>query len=151
MADEVKVPAVVTPAPPATAKPAVAAAAPPTITSKNLPVEVPPPGASAPHIDGEITIDDDSDIVAKPLVSPDFTKLKPTNPAMSLRMVNRLALGGQRFEEARVQGFIVCKPADIVGMDTPGVMTIKDGTVTYGDLIAMMMPRVDYIGEIKNN
>lgn len=151
MADEVKVPAVVTPAPPATAKPAVAAAAPPTITSKNLPAEMPAPGAQAPHVDGQITIDDDSDIVAKPLVSPDFTKLKPTNPAMSLRMVNRLALGGQRFEEARVQGFIVCKPADIVGMDTPGVMTIKDGTVTYGDLIAMMMPRVDYIGAIKNN
>ena len=151
MADEVKVPAVVTPAPPAPAKPAQATAAPPTITSKNLPVEVPPPGAQAPHVDGEITIDDDSDIVAKPLVSPDFTKLKPVNPAMSLRMVNRLALGGQRFEEARVQGFIVCKPSDIIGMDKPGVMTIKDGTVTYGDLIAMMMRRLDYLGAIKNN
>jgi hypothetical protein len=68
---------------------------------------------------------------------------------MSLRLVNRLALGGQRFEEARVQGFVVCKPTDIKNM--PTLMTVKDGNVTYGDLIVMMMPRVDYLGAIKNN
>src|SRR5580692_10630299 len=113
MAEDPKPPVVVTPVPPPAPVPTVQAKAPtPTITSKNLPPQIPPPGAKAPD-PSAVTIDDDSDIVAKPLVSPDFTKLKPTNPAMSLRLVNRLALGGQRFEEARVQGFIVCKPSDI--------------------------------------
>ena len=68
---------------------------------------------------------------------------------MSLRLVYRLALGGQRFEEAKVQGFICCKPGDVQGMTD--VFTKKDGVVTYGDVIVMMMPRVDYIGAIKNN
>ena len=150
MADEVKVPVVVSGAPPVATqvKPPVANAAPPTITSKNLPPELPKPtGKESPTTPP--TIDDDSDIVAKPLVSPDFTKLQPTNPAMSLRLVNRLALGGQRFEEAKVQGFVVCKASDIKNITN--LMTIKDGVVTYGDLIVMMMPRVDYIGAIKNN
>jgi hypothetical protein len=142
MPEDPKPPVVVSPAPPSLSTP--------TITSKNLPPELPKPGA--PQVAAPPKIDDDSDIVAKPLVSPDFTKLKPTNPAMILRGVNRLALGGQRFEEARVQGYVVCKPEDIVGMKTnPGVMTVKDNTVTYGDLIFMMMPRVDYIGAIKQN
>ena len=141
MAEDPKPPVVVSPmAPPVQAK------APPTITSKNLPPVIPPPGTveAAPPV-----IDDDADIVAKPLVSPDFTKLQPTNPAMCLRLVNRLALGGQRFEEARVQGFVVCKASDIKGLTS--IMTLKDGTVTYGDLIVMMMPRIDYIGAIKQN
>lgn len=147
---------VVTPTPPAATQVKV-----PVITSKNLPPELPKPGSPADaqaQAEQALKIDDDSDIVAKPLVSPDFTKLKPTNPAMSLRLINRLALGGQRFEEAKVQGFVVCRPSDIQGMvdsvtkkEIPGVMTIKDGVVTYGDLIAMMMPRVDYVGAIKNN
>src|SRR5216684_437135 len=153
MAEDPKPPVVVSPAPPVAAqvKQPVAQAAQPTITSKNLPPEISKPkGDEQPFPEPEIN--DDSDIVAKPLVSPDFTKLKPTNPAMTLRGINRLALGGQRFEEAKVQGFIVCKPEDIVGMkEKPGVMTVKDGSVTYGDIIVMMMPRVDYIGAIKMN
>lgn len=120
---------------------------PPTLTSKNLPPVIPPP--SAQDKAAAVTVDSDADIVAKPLVSPDFTKLQPTNPAMSLRLVNRLALGGQRFEEAKVQGFIVCKQTDIKNM--PTLMSVKDGTVTYGDLIVMMMPRINYLGAIKNN
>lgn len=145
-------PVVGTPVPPPVAAPAPApapaVAKAPVITSKNLPPEVPPPGAKSAHVDG-LEIDNDSDIVAKPLVSPDFTKLKPVNPAMSLRLVNRLALGGQRFEEAKVQGFVCCKQTDI--KDCPSLMTVKDGVVTYGDLIVMMMPRIDYLGAIKNN
>ena len=140
MAEDPKPPVVVSPIP------AVVKSSTPTITSKNLPPQIPPPGTKELQ---PLTIDDDSDIVAKPLVSPDFTQLKPTNPAMSLRLINRLALGGQRFEEARVQGFVVCKPSDIQGLTS--LMTIKDGNVTYGDLIVMMMPRVDYLGAIKQN
>jgi len=149
MPDEApKPPVVVSPVPPVAPAQAQMKAPPPTITSKNLPPQIPPPGAVA-ATPPAVTIDDDSDIVAKPLVSPDFTKLLPTNPAMSLRLVNRLALGGQRFEEARVQGFVVCKPSDIKNLTN--LMTVKDGNVTYGDLIVMMMPRVDYIGAIKMN
>jgi hypothetical protein len=140
MPEDPKPPVVVAATPPPVKSPT------PTITSKNLPPQIPPPGTvevAAP------VIDDDADIVAKPLVSPDFTKLQPTNPAMCLRLVNRLALGGQRFEEARVQGFVVCKPSDVKNLTN--IMTIKDGNITYGDLIVMMMPRVDYIGAIKQN
>lgn len=144
MAEDLKPPVVVSPVAP-TVSPKSAT---PTITSKNLPPELAKPTGKESSTDVP-TIDDNSDIVAKPLVSPDFTKLKPTNPTMCLRLVNRLALGGQRFEEARVQGFVVCKASDIQGITS--VMTIKDGNVTYGDLIVMMMPRVDYIGAIKNN
>ena len=142
MAEDPKPPVVVSPAPP------VVKSATPTITSKNLPPELAKPTGKESPTDPPL-IDDDADIVAKPLVSPDFTKLQPTNPAMCLRLINRLALGGQRFEEARVQGFVVCKPSDIKGLTN--LMTIKDGNVTYGDLIVMMMPRVDYIGAIKQN
>jgi hypothetical protein len=140
-------PVVNTPTPP----PVVQAKPPapqPTITSKNLPPELPKPtGKEVPN--EAPVIDDDADIVARPLVSPDFTNLKPTNPAMMLRLVNRLALGGQRFEEARIQGFVVCKPTDI--KDLPNIMTVKDNTVTYGDVIVMMMSRDKYLGAIKNN
>jgi hypothetical protein len=144
MAEDPKPPAVVSPTPPAVKLPTAT----PTITSKNLPPELAKPTGHESPTDPPM-IDDDADIVAKPLVSPDFTKLKPTNPAMSLRLVNRLALGGQRFEEARVQGFVVCKASDVQGLTS--IMTIKDGTITYGDLIVMMMPRTDYIGAIKQN
>lgn len=148
MADDVKV--VTSPVPPAATpvKPPAVAAASPTITSKNLPPELPKPTGTEIPFDLPV-ISDDSDIVAKPLMSPDFTKLKPTNPAMSLRLINRLALGGQRFEEAKIQGFVICKPSDI--KDLPSIFSTKDGVVTYGDVIAMMMPRVDYVGAIKNN
>ena len=142
MAEDPKPPVVVSPVAPPVRPPT------PTITSKNLPPELAKPTGHESPIDPPV-IDDDADIVAKPLVSPDFTKLQPTNPAMCLRLVNRLALGGQRFEEARVQGFVVCKASDIKGLTS--IMTLKDGTVTYGDLIVMMMPRIDYIGAIKQN
>ena len=151
MAEDPKPPAVVSPAPPVATQvkqPVAQAASQPTITSKNLPPELPKPTGKESPTDLP-TLDDDSDIVAKPLVSPDFTKLLPTNPLMCLRLINRLALGGQRFEEAKVQGFVPCKTTDI--KNCPSLMTVKDGVVTYGDLIVMMMPRVDYIGAIKNN
>src|SRR5258708_19324726 len=144
MPDEV--PKVTSPTPP----PVVATPVkPPVITSKNLPPELPKPGTPAAVAAEQVTIDDDSDIVAKPLVSPDFTKLQPTNPAMVLRGINRLALGGQRFEEAKVQGYIICKPSDIKNITS--VMNVKDATVTYGDLIFIMMPRIHYILATKHN
>jgi hypothetical protein len=136
-------PVVTSPVPP----PVVAPKYPPTITSKNLPPELPKPGAVAAPV--APTIADDADIVARPLVSPDFTNLKPTNPAMILRLVNRLALDGQRFKEACIQGYVVCKVTDI--KDCPSTMTVKDGNVTYGDVIVMMMARDKYLGAIKNN
>lgn len=128
----------------------------PVITSANLPKPVQPGQTSAPAdsqvAQGKIEeqrIANDADIIARPLVSPDFTNIKPANPAMMLRLVNRLALGGQRFEEARIQGFVVCKASDI--KEVPNTMTVKDGNVIYGDVIVMMMPRDKYIGAIKYN
>jgi hypothetical protein len=123
-----------------------------TLTSKNLPKEIPDGQTTAPP-DSQVAATpvqfNDDDIVARPLVSPDFTNIEPANPNMSLRLVNRLALGGQRFEEAKIQGFIVCKPEDI--KDIPNTWSVKDGCVIYGDVIAMMMPREKYLGAIKHN
>ena len=125
----------------------------PAITSANLPAAIAPGHTTAPTpsqvAHAATQIQDDSDIVARPLVTPDFTNLKPTNPAMSLKLCNRLALGGQWFQECLIKGFIVCKPTDV--KDIPVTMTVKDNTVTYGDLIVMMMPREKYIGAIKHN
>ncbi len=124
----------------------------PGITSANLPKPIAPGQTTAPtnaQVANAPTIPDDSDIVAKPLVNPDFTNIQPANPAMVLRFVNRLASGGQRFEEAKIQGYIVCKVTDL--KKVPNTLSVKDGCITYGDLVVMMMSRVDYIGAIKHN
>lgn len=136
-------PTVVTPTPPTVAKPSVG------ITSANLPPTIPPGQTTATATPAVPSVSVDADIVARPLVSPDFTNIKPKNPAMSLRGINRLAMGGQRFEEAKIQGFVVCKPSDI--LEIPNTMTVKDNTVIYGDLIYMMMTREKYVGALKYN
>lgn len=124
----------------------------PVITSANLPPAIKPGETSAQAVAPvaqQPSVLSDADIVAMPLVTPDFTNIQPANPAMSLRLINRLALGGQRFEEAKIQGFITCKVTDIKAV--PSTMTVKDGCVTYGDLVVMMMPREKYLGAIKHN
>lgn len=115
----------------------------PVITSANLPK--PPAPAASPT-----AVVHDDDIVAKPLGSG-FRDIRPANPAMSLRWINRVAGSGARFDQAKAEGYHVCHEGDISKETPPAAHWKKDGAFIDGDLILMMMPKVDYIGAIKQN
>lgn len=113
----------------------------PTITSDNV--------ASAPintqeRIPEELEVDSDEPIVAKPLVDPDFTKIKPRNPQHSFFWGNRVANNGMRIEDLKARGFRVASPADVL---EPPAALIKDGHIIRGDLMLMVISRRDYLGQ----
>jgi hypothetical protein len=139
----------------------------PAITSKNLP-PVPVKGATSapptglppkpPPIVVEIPYDQ---IEAKPLRSPNFINLYPTNPNLSLFWGNR-AVGekesGLRYDQLIAMGFIPASPPDVfsrnpyTGQKNPCPPSIvRDGRIMYGDLILLKIPRVDYVGSQKWN
>src|SRR5882762_8127413 len=131
----------------------------PTITSKNLPPTVQPaihptpPGPKIPEIVAAIPYDQ---IEAKPLRSPNFINLLPTNPNMALFWGNR-AVGekesGLRYDQLIAMGFVPAKPEDVltsVGTNCPPSIC-RDGRIMYGDLILLKIPRADYVGALKWN
>lgn len=129
------------------------AAKPPTITSSNLNTTPTPPKAPIPQ--NEVAIPYEQ-IVAKPLRAPNFTNLKHKNPNMSLYWGNR-AVGEKestmRYDQLLSMGFVPAKPEDVLlanGSPCPPSLQ-RDGRVMYGDLILLMMPRADYLGQIKWN
>lgn len=110
----------------------------PTVTSANVPAQPVAP-----------VIIDDSDIVAKPLVGADFTNLRPSSPNNSLRWVNRSAGGGARFDQMKAMGFRSAVAIDILG-EVPKSL-LRDGSIINGDLILMVIAKVDYVGQLKLN
>lgn len=102
----------------------------------------PQPAAAAPTAAPPVKI------VAKPLSSPDFLDLKPKNPAISIRWVNRGHENGHRVDVHSAQGFEIAKPEDIEKLP-PSL--VKDGQIIYGDLILMKLPKADYYGALLNN
>ena len=123
----------------------------PTITSKNL------PPTSVPKVDlkdpGDI---DYSQVVAKPLRSPNFINLVPKNKGLCLFWGNR-AVGEKesslRFNQLIAMGFTPAKPEDVTdqfGNPCPSALA-RDGRVIYGDLILLKIPKVDYYGHLKYN
>ena len=127
--------------------------APPTITSKALDTTPTPP--KPPVATPEVAIPYEQ-IVAKPLRSPNFTNLKHKNPNMSLYWGNR-AVGekesSMRYDQLISMGFVPAKPTDVVlaNGDACPPSLMRDGRVMYGDLILLMISRVDYLGQIKWN
>jgi hypothetical protein len=117
----------------------------PVITSKNLPPQTP--------VQDVIS---DEQIVAKPLRSPNFINLKPRNATMSLFWGNR-SVGekesGLRYDQLIAMGFVPAKPDQVMQMNgTPCPPSIcRDNRIMYGDLILLIMPRVDYVGALKFN
>lgn len=112
------------------------------ITSANAPA---PPLPQPP-----VVVDDE--IIAKPLVDPDFTNVKPKNPNIRFRWVNRIHGNegrGGRFEQAKASGFERAIPADCATA-VSGHM-IKDGCIIYGDLILMKIDAKAYDGALKFN
>lgn len=129
---------------------------PPTITSSALPPSQQPGAINtspAQVVDKPIL---DRDIVAKPLRSPNFLNLKPKNPNMSLYFGNR-AVGekesGMRYDELIAKGFRPAKPEEVLtNTNNPVPASLcRDGRIMYGDLILLIMPRVDYVGSQKWN
>ena len=113
----------------------------PTITSANI---ASPAINTQAKVPDELVVDDDEPIVAKPLVDPDFTKLKPRNKNLVLFWGNRVANNGLRIEDLKARGF---KPAMATDFDDPPNALIKDGHIIRGDLMAMLIPRRDYLGQ----
>jgi len=95
-------------------------------------------------------------IEARPLQLPDFVNVKPRNPGISLRWVNR-AVGvqgsTQRLDEMIYAGFVPVSPAEVVMPDGKPLMAnlIKDGKIIRGDLILMKIDRKQYEGALKYN
>lgn len=119
----------------------------PTITSKNLPPTVPSSTTQSPSEQAQ-TLSDDQ-IVARPLIDPDFTNLKPKNPNYVFRWVNRVAGGGSRFEKMKASGFRVATYSDVSG-DVPEHFK-KNNSIINGDLILTIISRELYVGALKHN
>jgi hypothetical protein len=117
------------------------------MTSKNLPSSTPQSVTQSPSQQAQ-TLSDDQ-IVAKPLVDPDFTNLKPKNPNFVFRWVNRVAGSGARLEKMKASGFRVASYTDVAS-EIP-IHFKKDGSIIHGDLILMIITRELYVGALKHN
>ena len=121
----------------------------PAVTSANLPKSVQPVVAKtvAAAID---------DIVAAPLVSPNFTNgIKPKNPDVSFRWILHTLYKGDgtqsslRFEQAKLQGFAVATESDLADPSVLAPYRAENGTkYINGDLILMKIPRKKYEGAL---
>lgn len=132
---------------PVTPPPAAAPTKPPTLTSANLPSSTPNSVTTSPSQQHEMLSDDQ--IVAKPLIDPDFTNLKPKNPNYVFRWVNRVAGSGARFEKMKASGFRVANYNDVAG-EIPSHFK-KDNAIINGDLILTIIDRKSYVGALKHN
>lgn len=115
----------------------------PAITSANLPAAPAKP----------VEVPAEQPIVAKPLVDADFTKIRPKNSAMALFWGNRLANKGLRIEDLKARGFRVARPDEVLMPDGKPLSTgyIVDGHIQRGDLLCLIIPKVDYEGQLKLN
>jgi hypothetical protein len=129
----------------------------PAITSANLPkpvVQVNNPTVAA-TVAKTATASIDENIVAAPLIEPDFVQnVRPKNPAIALRWIlNRLDMrdGGSnylRLEQAKSQGYAIATAADLVD-GGPTAYSRDNGTkFINGDLILMKIDARKYKGAI---
>jgi len=88
-------------------------------------------------------------IVAKPLVSKDFTSVKPKNNNLSFFWANRIAgnPSGGRVSQLEAAGFRV---ATITDCEVPGLKP-SNGHWQYGDLLLLCIGKADYLGALKYN
>lgn len=114
----------------------------PAITSANLPT---PPAAPV--------VSKEEPIIAKPLVDADFTKLRAKSPLMSIYFGNRIANNGMRIEDLKSRGFRIAVPDEIVTFDGKPCPSglIQNGHVQRGDLLLLIIPKKDYVGQLKYN
>jgi hypothetical protein len=143
MSDATQVPKPASQQPAATPAQPSQAPSQPAITSANLPGTV-----------KEVIIDvADGQITAKPLVDADFTRLKPKNSLMALYFGNRIANNGLRIEDLKARGFRLATPDEVTTWDGKAISEglIKNGHVQRGDLLLLIMPKADYVGQLNYN
>ena len=94
-------------------------------------------------------------VEARPLQLPDFVNVKPKNPGISFRWVNRsvgIKESTQRLDEMIFAGFVPATPAECQIPDQKGGYVpippnlIKDGKIIRGDLILMKIDKKAYEG-----
>ncbi len=99
-------------------------------------------------------------VEARPLQLPDFVNVKPKNPGVSFRWVNRsvgLKESTQRLDEMVFAGFVPVRPDEALVPDLKGGFKpippnlIKDGKIIRGDLILMKIDKAAYEGALKYN
>jgi len=95
-------------------------------------------------------------VEARPLQLPDFVNVKPKNPGVSFRWVNRsvgVKESTQRLDEMVFAGFVPVRPDEALMPDGRPIMSnlIKDGKIIRGDLILMKIDRKAYEGALKYN
>ena len=128
----------------------------PAVTSKNVPTPgvppLPPQQAAEVAKQAAAALPDEA-IEARPLVLPDYTDLRPRNPLLKFRWVNRVAGEGQRLYQMEAMGFIKVTSKDVVGPDGKPVpeYLVKNGQIVYGDLVLMKISRKQYLGALKYN
>lgn len=122
-------------------------------TLKRSHIPTTPQPASAPEVVGEVDAPGIGKIVAKPLSSPDFIGIRAKDPAKSVRWVNRMYENGFRVDYHISQGFEIAKPDEVVKLDGSPLPAsfARNGQITYGDLICMILPKADYYGALLNN
>jgi hypothetical protein len=91
------------------------------------------------------------DIVAQPLVSPDFTNPQPANPNVVFRWIEFKARDGFRFQQCLAQGYAVAKITDIKDGERFRAYNRENGTkFINGDVILMKIDRGRYLGALKD-
>lgn len=90
-----------------------------------------------------------SQIVAKPLTSNDFTRVKPKNNELSFFWANCVAGDpkGSRVDQLLAAGFHVATPVEC---EVPGLKP-NENKWRYGDLLLLTIAKSDYLGALKYN
>lgn len=110
----------------------------------------PLPPQAKPAVDPVLQFDGDDELDARPLTIPEFTNIKPANPAIYLRFVNCAIATkeGQvstlRFNQMVAAGFVVATINDVHPLDRPKIAGyVQDGgsKIINGDLILMKHSR----------
>ena len=116
----------------------------PALTNATVPRPAVPPPPTAPKLEIE-----DANIIAKPLVTPDFTEVTSKNPNLSFRYANRVAGDppGMQVELWQSVGF---RPATEADCSVRGLVT-RNGQFIKGDLILLCIARSEYEGALKWN
>lgn len=116
----------------------------PTMTNESLIPTLERPPLQNPRMSDELA----EDIVAKPMILPEFTNVPLANPGLAARWI---FTDKRRFAQARAQGWRVAKKADV----KPGYQALtpfeEEGGTKYinGDLILMVIDRKIYLGALR--
>jgi hypothetical protein len=112
-------------------------------TVNPIPADPNPGRITAPELDDAI--------IARPLVSPDFTNPEPKDPNVQFRWIEFKARDGFRFQQCLTQGFKVATIQDLKHPEKFAVYAKEAGTkFINGDVILMKIDKGRYLGALKH-